>query len=441
MRFFRWISHNLRHHRARSALFLFLLLRLSLIAITIRFPEGAALIDSRAYMTFASTIIQGATYTDLNSPPGYPLFIAFASGWSDPSFVRTVFSQLVLTSLIAWMLLVIGSKLSNERVGLIAGWLYALSPNASLWALTIMTETLFTFFIVLALWAWLAATDTGRLRSYFAIGIFLGLGAMVRNIGLMLIPVWVIFHMIQKVFTKELGTAMITGLAILIGSAIVILPWAIHNQVVHGEFMVTEEHSRTFFTFNVASVLAVVEGISRDQAAVEMGRTEDPFGLTLELLVKHPLAFIEVQAKGILRSMFGVSTGAWARVFGYPLELQGSFQLLGKIQSGDLPGAIKRLGELLADGRSIVLLVLTILGIGHSVLLYILSLGLFFRGELKAWALALIVVTAMLLIISPGSVGQARFRIPAEPLLVVTAAIGWNQFRRSRSVRQYKCYT
>jgi hypothetical protein len=73
--------------------------------------------------------------------------------------------------------------------------------------------------------------------------------------------------------------------------------------------------------------------------------------------------------------------------------------------------------------------VLTILGIGHSVLLYILSLGIFFRGEVKAWTLGLIVITAMLLILSPGSVGQARFRIPAEPYFSILAGIGYIKFR------------
>jgi hypothetical protein len=423
----------LRNEKALAVLFVILVLRVALVIITSQFAEGAALVDSRAYMAFANTIVQGATYTDLNSPPGYPLFIAMASGWSDPSFVRTVFAQLVLSSAAALLLVSIGTMIVNKQIGLIAGWLYALSPNTALWALTIMSETLYAFFLVLCTWMWLRAKESTQYWGYVGLGVLLGSSAMIRNIGLIIIPAWIIVILLYYTSEKHFKRALLSAVSIALGSSILLIAWAAHNARVHGEFTLTEEHSRTFYVFNIAIVLAEVEGISRDQAAVEMGQAEDPLGRTIDLFWDHPVQFVRVQINGIMRTMFGVSTGAWARVFGYPLELQGSFQLLSKILAGEFSEAYSQIGDLLTDSRSAYLLGISIFGIGHTALLYVLCTGLLFRGNLDRWTIVLILVTVGLLILSPGSVGQARFRIPAEPLIVIAATAGYSNCRMRAS--------
>lgn len=421
-----------KSERAVVALSLFLLFRMSLVFITLRFPEGAALVDSRAYMAFASTIIQGATYTDLNSPPGYPFFIALASGWSTPSFVWTVFWQLLLSSTAALLLVPIGEKVCNKRAGLLAGWLYALSPNAGLWALTVMSETVFAILLVVSLWMWLLAKDGSNLLKYTLLGLVLGSGAMIRNIGLLLIPVWIILNVLRDVSRKRYLQAVKTSMTIATGSAILLIAWGVHNKAVHGEFMVTEEHSRTFYVFNVATVLAAVEDMTRDQAAAIMSTSADPLGITLDLLSEHPIIFAREQGKGVLRSLFGVSSGAWARAFGYPLEMQGSFQLLGELVSGNLGRVGERVRTLTESSETTTLLILSILGLGHTTLQYGLSIGVFAGRKMDPWTLLILIFTILLLILSPGSVGQARFRVPVEPFLALLAAVGWQNFRRVR---------
>jgi ABC-type branched-subunit amino acid transport system permease subunit len=122
--------------------------------------------------------------------------------------------------------------------------------------------------------------------------------------------------------------------------------------------------------------------------------------------------------------MFGVATGAWARVLAYPLELQGSLNLLSNLLSSNFSVVVERLRDLIQSRETMILLVLTLVGFTHTLMLYVLGLAaLRCRGDCRSILLLLVVTGAYLLVI-PGAGGQARFRIPIEPILAVFAGVG-----------------
>jgi 4-amino-4-deoxy-L-arabinose transferase-like glycosyltransferase len=423
------IREFITNEKSFALLIAFVLLRLMLIAVTIRFPEGAAIVDSRAYMAFAGYLVDDGTYLDVNSPPGYSFFIALVSGWSTPSFVNTTLAQLVLTSATAILLVPVGQKLISRRAGLMAGWLYALSPNAALWSLTVMTETLYAIILVISLWVWLVATDRSTLKLYAVVGVLLGCGAMVRNIGILVIPVWAVFGFIAYARGKQLLRGLKVAIAITFGAALLILYWSAHNWFAHGRFAFTEETSRTFYVFNIATVLGEVEGISRGEAASILTESQDPAAITMELIRQHPVVFIREQLKGLMRSLFGVATGVWARNFGYPLEMQGSLNLLGNILTGNLHIVSTQLRQIGQQSETMTLLAISLLAFGHTVFQYLLGSGLVFERQGDFLTIVLFLFTAGLLLFSPGAVGQARFRIPVEPYLALLAGVGWENYQ------------
>lgn len=409
-----------------ALLVVFVIGKMALLAITMHYPEGARLVDSQGYIAAARSLIENGRYDEAKWPPGYPLFIAIVSGWSDPSYVRIVFTQLALTSVAALMLVPIGARIGYRQAGLFAGWMYALSPNASLWALTVMTETLYSVLLLAALWVWLIASEDLRRTDFLAVGILLGLGAMVRNIGLTIIPIWIILSFLFISKKRNRSVSFQAAIWIALGSSLLIVPWSIRNLVVNGNFVLTVETTSTFFAFNIARILAKVEGISRTQAAAIFTETENPFGLTLNLLREYPVLFIRMQLEGVLRSTFGVSTGAWGRLFGYPLELQGSLNLFSNFVSGQFDQLLARLGELLNSRESLILLCITILGLAHTLLSYVFGMGIFTSRNSARSSLLLVIVTIACLIIIPGAGGQSRFRIPLEPYIAILAGVGLN---------------
>jgi hypothetical protein len=136
----------------------------------------------------------------------------------------------------------------------------------------------------------------------------------------------------------------------------------------------------------------------------------------------------------------------WARQLGYGLQQQGGFGLTSALGRGGLSEALLVLQKSLGEPGSLLLLGLTIAGVLHVLVLYASAAGLIVAGErmegVTASVLVLSVVTIVYMLLAPGAAGQARFRIPVEPLLALTGGFGlrrWSSFLdRARSARRSK---
>jgi 4-amino-4-deoxy-L-arabinose transferase-like glycosyltransferase len=412
----------------------FLLVRLSLVLVIANYLEGGVLIDSRGYLRLSDNLVRTGDYLDpdrqdLIWPPGYPLFVAAVSGWSDFSPMRVAFAQLLVTSAVAVMLVYLVGRLEGPAAGALAGWAYALSPNAGLWSLTVMSETLFAALLALACLLWIRSDGARRIRWALAAGLALGAATMVRPIGLVLIPLWALLTYLRFRVRDGRQTALRLGAAVLVGAGLWVGPWSLRNLLVRGEFTFSNVSARTFYSFNVAQVLAEVEGISRDDAATRLAVGQDPQGESLALIRQYPALFVRAQVQGILRSTLGVESGVWARLLGLPIDRQGSLGVLGTLLSGDVRGASEAFAEVARQPDWAAILALSIAGLGFTLAEYGLALGSLFAGRRRPWLLLLLLLSVAVLLVSPGAAGQARFRIPAEPFLAVLAAMGWVGWR------------
>jgi hypothetical protein len=220
----------------------------------------------------------------------------------------------------------------------------------------------------------------------------------------------------------------------------VILPWVARNWQVHGEAVFSRVGEKTLYAFNLATVLASAEGITRDQAAARIGRNQSEFQDALEIIRKYPGQFAEQQAMGVLRSTVGVESGVWARLFGYSIERQGGFGILTGIMKGQFSSSFDLLWSSFRDTRTFLLMALTVTTILYSLTLW--SLSLFSlgwargQGRLAVYLVLLIGLTLIYLLLVPGAAGQARFRIPAEPLIAMLAGFGgiqlWGRVKRTK---------
>jgi len=420
----------LRRNRGFLLLLAFLIARLALVAIPIRNPKGGILIDSQHYLSLAAGLAAQGEYADPAGqdfiwPAGYPLFIALASGWSAPSPIAVSLAQLVLTSAVAVMVVAFGARIVNGRAALAAGWIYAILPTAALWALTVMSETLFTALLLLACLLWWLAVQRADLRLGVLAGLLLGLAAFVRPIGLTLVPLWAFFAFLALHRRAGWRRGLALGVGIATGAALVILPWSLRNLSVHGTLAFSGVGERTFFNFNVAQVKAEAEGTSRDQAAGELGTSASDLDDSLRIIARYPGAFALEQGKGLFRTLLGLEAGSWARLFGYPEALKSGLGVVSSILEGDPALAISRVKSVLVNPQTGPILALALVAEILTILLYALTAVLLTRGGLKGnWGAILVVWTVVVLVLLPGAAGQARFRIPIEPFLAVLAAGG-----------------
>jgi 4-amino-4-deoxy-L-arabinose transferase-like glycosyltransferase len=318
-------------------------------------------------------------------------------------------------------------------MALAGGWLYALLPIAALWALTIMSETLFTFLLLVACLAWLLSIQGAQPRLAAASGIALGLAAFVRPIGLALVPLWGLLTVIALWRDAGWRRALAVGAATVIGAGMIVLPWSLRNLATHGVFAFSGVGERTFFNFNVAQVKAEAEGTTRDLAASELGASGTDLADSLQIIARYPGPFALEQAKGLFRTLFGLEAGSWARLLGYPEDLRSGLGIVSTFLDGDLGLAVDRLSRVLADPKTGPIIILAAGSELLTVVVYSLAVVFFIWGRPKGnWAAVLMASSIVLLAVLPGAAGQARFRTPIEPLLVVLAASGGAVLLRRR---------
>jgi 4-amino-4-deoxy-L-arabinose transferase-like glycosyltransferase len=409
-----------------------IVVRLGLAAIAQSFPEGGVIVDSRAYLELASTIKQAGWAAlgpgELHWTPGYPAFLVLAQALTGTALVGVGFLQLVLTGATALLLWWIGDRLGDRCAGMAAAWLYLLSPSASLWSLTIMSESLFAFLLVLALAFLVLGMIEGRAVGWALAGVTLAVASLVRPIGLPLVALWALLALTARSPAGARISARVGVGLFLAGAVLTVAPWVIRNWRVTGVPVFAEVPANTLVRFNLAYVVAEAEGISRDQAAARLSGDLDSWQDGLAIIRRYPAIFLSQQLQGIRRSLIGVESGVWARQFGYDLERQGSLEVLSTLFRGEPLRAFERLRLLLIDPKTAVLTGLSLLAIAHTGSLYVLGLlgavSVIRRGGTSGVIYILVGMTTVFMLVSPGAAGQARFRIPVEPYLALFAGAG-----------------
>ena len=105
--------------------------------------------DAQEYDAIARRLLAEGVYREdlgrqASRAPGYPLFVAgcYAARLTDP---RAVFALQALAGAAACVVVaLLGRRMFDERVGLLAGWIAALDPFAIYFSGTLLSETLFT---------------------------------------------------------------------------------------------------------------------------------------------------------------------------------------------------------------------------------------------------------------------------------------------------------
>ncbi len=419
-----------RYRWATAGLGTFVVLRLFLAGLTLRDPTGGVLVDSADYMNLAQGLLESGRYqdsfgqaADLVRPPGYPALLAAIGVFAGDATVPVTFFQLVLSGAAALCLLAIGRRLGRPNLGLVAAWLLALSPNLALWSLTVMSEILFAALLALGLYLWVRALQRGGRWDFAWVGLVLGCAALVRPIGLLLIPIWAVvtYWALRR---SSLGSqALALESVVLVVGGLVVMGWMTRNQIVHGSWTFTNVSSRTVVGFDLADVVARGEGITRSQAAEQM-QGGAVLQQTLSVAAAYPLPFVRAQLLGLARTAAGTDIGTWGNVLNWDRwkGLGLLTGLLGSTPAGDFSAAPQTALEGIIRGG------LLVYSLAYGLALMLMSLlGVLFVWREHSAVRSLVimcVITSAIVMLVPMAAGQARFRVPAEPFLALVAAYG-----------------
>lgn len=168
----------------------------------------------------------------IDHPPGYPLIIGGVLTFSNNIDLWRIV-QLALNSLAPVLLFLIAAALIDEKIGLIAGFLAALSPQLAYHSGLMLPDELSVVPMLAAVYFFVSTMREPRLVHAALCGLFLGLSCWLRS-NAMLLP---LFLAVAASLVIIRGTRLRSAAVLLAAFVITIAPITIRNAVVFDSFI------------------------------------------------------------------------------------------------------------------------------------------------------------------------------------------------------------
>ena len=179
---------------------------------------------------------------NLPTPPLYLLFIGIPQALlpREVAIITIRIAQALLSTTTCFLAYRLGRKLTEDRrVGLVAAGALALSPVFILESAQIATETLYIFFIALALTVYLERQST---RSMGLVGLLLGLATLTRAVAL-LFPLGLMIHLL---LTAGLRRGLRRAVPLLLVYTLTVCSWTVYNLVRWNRFVIAGDGFAAF---------------------------------------------------------------------------------------------------------------------------------------------------------------------------------------------------
>ena len=204
--------------------------------------------DAEDYLSFAHNLATGVGFAHainedqpFSQPvefsawrtPLYPMFLAIAFQVSRGTlFLQSL--QIALSAFSLYFLLRLSSILFGETAALITGLAFAFYLPLIIYSADLGTESLFLFLLTAVLFLFYQAGKEHSPGRVFSLGVLVGLAALCRPNGLMLVPALIVaLWLTTRDRRQALRRIIVLGLAV----AMIILPWTYRNYRLFHKFV------------------------------------------------------------------------------------------------------------------------------------------------------------------------------------------------------------
>jgi len=411
--------------------------------------------DSREYIALAHNLVSSYTFSrdtvppfrpELFRTPGYPLLLTASLVIHRPSFiVQALLVQLLLSLITVWLTSRLALELGLRPVtSAFAALLVGLSPSLAFLSTKLISETLFTPMLLVCVLLLNRYRLSGRALDLIGTGVCCGLLVLVRPIATFfpfVIALYILWLALGPRFIAH-RSALIAPLILLACASIVVAPWIIRNGTRTGRYIISTASEHNVYLYDAATVLAAEKGVTilqaRDLMMAEAQAKFGPIDTNDEATMWQKLAAVarpHLLQKPALAApiwLFGVAADFLNPISVGPLLihsgaspatgsanlLQSSLALLVK---GKITQAFTTAWRVRVGGAPLfILVVLACAALFNLILIWFGFASLFLpRTRRLLWLLLPILYFTFL----TGTVGDARFRAPIEPLLCLFAAV------------------
>ena len=412
--------------------------------------------DTSAYKTLAEVLAGTGRFerggrAEIIRTPGYPLLLVPGVMLGGVELV-TIPLQIVLSCLTVYLVYRVALLLFGDgRAAVLCALLYALEPLSVVYASKLLTETLFTFAIMVFLYCLARYLKGGMLRDLLVSAAALAASVYVRPISYFL-PALVAAGLLVRALRRRaeggsgaapLGRGrrrlLAHTAAFLALSTALLAPWQVRNAASTGYGGFSAIADVNLYFYQAASVRAAQRGRPFYEVQAEMGHRDEAAYFRSHpdqrewsrgrryrhmrlagaaTLFRHPATYLKIHVKGVLRTLLDPGAFEYLKLFGlYPR----SGGLLGVVVDRGIVGAM---GVLLRE-RPLVFWSNLALGLVLAGYLLFAAVALFAKGLWRMPGVGAVLLTALYLLISSGGPqALGRFRHPVMPVVCLFAGFG-----------------
>ncbi|PLX17576.1 MAG: hypothetical protein C0601_07410 [Candidatus Muiribacterium halophilum] len=375
--------------------------------------------DSLTYTRPADQILSHHRFYQHDKPeifrtPGYPLFIAFSMLFSDNYELILLFMQIILILILSFY---IYKKRKLLAIGCLTSIILLLEPRIIVSEFSVLSETLYLFFINIGLFLIIEATKKKTNKRLFIGVILLSLATYIRPVAIFLVPILVvILFLINKVDLKKAGMLFLIHIIILSF-------WMGRNKVVSDQFIFSSVGGKNLYYYTAAAVLARAE--NRPYNIVKLEFEKNMLGFSskekikyekkeaFKILISNPGSTLFVLGKGLMVNIFSPGSELFPQLLGMR---KGGSGLVYKFNNLSLLQFFK---YLLKEER--VLLIAVLPGFLWNIVL----LMFFIKNIIKYRKDSIIILGTVFylyhIVLTAGPAATSRFTAPVVPVMLVIA--------------------
>ena len=380
---------------------------------------------------------------DMWRTPGYPVFIApFYALFH--SFYPVLIFQIFILFLTALLIFSMAKRVTGEKWAFALILLYLFLPETMLSASTLMNETLFVFVFVVGLYVFFFSELKNLYVRWALTGFLFGLTVYIRPASLyfllFFIPGYFLFYLPWSEIRRKHIFAALVMIAAFAGT---LAPWIIRNGVEFESYHFSSMGPYFLFRQTAAGLYQAVYHLPDLDARYALEKmaglppgpvpTDPAYSpvlqkVALEVIFAHPFRFALFQLTTLIP--FFTSDGLhdyWWTVnimlpdFNRPSE-PSLVQALNPFSFPTLMVVLKNHGWLLVENAFWGMVTLLVL------------ISLWRSKDVRLARIFFIIVLYFAAVTGPGA--HARYRVPVDPLILISAFAGASYLWESRARRQ-----
>jgi len=216
---------------------------------------------------------QSEKTTTLSTTPVYSLFIVgIYKVFGEKNHPALMIAQIIVSALTLFLIFLLALQLWGSKTAVIVAGLMAIEPLQTLYAQSILSETLFTFFLAFSLLAFTYLLSTkNKFKWALLLGLMLTLATMTRPISYYLVFCIILGLVIFKQYVTHSWSQLLSiCLLILLPFLLTTTFWKVRNENLTGVYALNDAMSETLLYYKAKGVLMVANDLSDEEAQKEI---------------------------------------------------------------------------------------------------------------------------------------------------------------------------